>query len=46
VSYASGHAKEGSGLTAGFGVFQSTFDIDYAIRPVGVLGLFHYISIF
>jgi len=45
AGYASGPADEGSGLTAGFGISQPTFGIDYAIRPYGELGLSHYISL-
>jgi len=45
LGYASGPANEGPGLTAGFGISQSTFGIDYAIRPYGELGLSHYISL-
>jgi len=45
LGYASGPADEGSGITAGFGLSQSTFGLDYAIRPYGELGLSHYISL-
>ena len=45
LGYASGPAKEGTGITAGFGISQPTFGIDYAIRPYGELGLSHYISL-
>ncbi|MBU1600333.1 PorV/PorQ family protein [bacterium] len=46
LGYASGPADEGSGLTAGIGITtQPTLSIDYAIRPVGALGLSHYISL-
>ena len=44
--YASGPAKEGPGLTAGFGLtLQPTLSLDYAIKPYGELGLSHYISL-
>ncbi|MEW6482478.1 MAG: PorV/PorQ family protein [bacterium] len=36
---------EGPGITAGFGLQQSNFGIDYAIKPFGELGLSHYISL-
>ena len=44
--YASGPAKEGPGLTAGFGItIQQGLSLDYAIRPYGELGLSHYVSL-
>lgn len=46
AGYASGPAKEGSGLTAGVRMtIQPTFSLDYAIRPYGELGLSHYVSL-
>ncbi|MEK9148893.1 MAG: hypothetical protein AAB267_02470 [Candidatus Desantisbacteria bacterium] len=43
--YASGPAKEGSGLTAGLGITKQSLYLDYAIRPYGELDLSHYISL-
>ncbi|MFH0775520.1 MAG: PorV/PorQ family protein [bacterium] len=45
LGYASGPAKEGPGLTAGFGITQQSLSLDYAIRPYSDLGLSHYISL-
>jgi len=45
AGYASGPAKEGPGITAGFGITHQNLSIDYAIRPYGELGLSHYISL-
>jgi len=45
LGYVSGPAKEGSGLTAGFGIIHHSLSFDYAIRPYGDLGLSHYISL-
>ena len=45
LGYASGPAKEGPGLTAGFGISHQNLSLDYAIRPYGDLGLSHYISL-
>jgi len=45
LGYASGPAKEGSELTADFGITHQNLFLDYAIRPYGELGLSHYISL-
>ncbi|MFH0775724.1 MAG: hypothetical protein V2A53_09620, partial [bacterium] len=45
LGYASGPAKEGPGLTAGFGITHQNLTLDYAIRPYGELGLSHYVSL-
>ena len=45
AGYASGPAKEGPGLTAGFGIIKQSLSLDYAIRPYGELGLSHYICL-